>query len=194
MNQYEECLFYYVMEHEWPDLLKQEAYCLLAEGRDEALNALIATFTPKQRRLYMTYEPRYNAACSAAAYATNMPPACLLNAAGRQPKWDTRRTDYEEAGGPAEIQWLFGLKSDSDRLDKSGGPARRGLALFLPTFGRTARRPLSSPLPAGHLNERKWARRRQASAEGRCRPSQRHRAPGCLTPGPPRTAPRCYCR
>ena len=65
MNQYEECLFYYVMEHEWPDLLEQEAYCLLAEGRDEALNALIATFTPEQRRLYMTYEPRYNAACSA---------------------------------------------------------------------------------------------------------------------------------
>ena len=65
MNQYEEYLFYYVMEHEWPDLLKQEAYCLLAEGRDEALNALIATFTPKQRRLYRAYEPRSNAASSA---------------------------------------------------------------------------------------------------------------------------------
>ena len=37
----------------------------MAERRDEALNALIATFTPEQRRLYMTYEPRYNAACSA---------------------------------------------------------------------------------------------------------------------------------
>ena len=131
---------------------------------------------------------------AAAAYATNMPPACLLNAAGRQPKWDTRRTDYEEAGGPAEIQWLFGLKSDSDRLDKSGGPARRGLALFPPTFGRTARRPLSTPPPAGHSNERKWARRRQASAEGRCRPSQRHRPRGCLTPVLPQTAPKCCCR
>ena len=34
-------------------------------------------------------------------------------------------------------------------------------AVFPPTFGRTARRPLSSPPPAGHSNERKWARRRQ---------------------------------
>ena len=65
MNQYEECLYYYIMEHVWPGLLGQEAYRLLAERRDEALNALTETFTPEQRRLYMTYEPRYNAACSA---------------------------------------------------------------------------------------------------------------------------------
>ena len=65
MNQYEECLFYYIMEHEWPDLLKQEAYRLLAERRDEALNALTETFTPEQRRLYRAYEPRNNAASSA---------------------------------------------------------------------------------------------------------------------------------
>ena len=65
MNQYEECLFYYIMEHEWPGLLGQEAYRLLAESRDEALNALIATFTPEQRRLYMAYEPQCNAASSA---------------------------------------------------------------------------------------------------------------------------------
>ena len=65
MEKYEQCLFYYIMEHEWPGLLKEEVYRLLAERRDEALNALIATFTPEQRRLYMAYEPRYNAACSA---------------------------------------------------------------------------------------------------------------------------------
>ena len=65
MNKYEECLFYYIMEHEWPGLLEQEAYQVLAGSRDEALNALTETFTPEQRRLYMTYEPRYNAACSA---------------------------------------------------------------------------------------------------------------------------------
>ena len=65
MEKYEQCLFYYIMEHEWPGLLKEEVYRLLAERLDEALNALIATFTPEQRRLYMTYEPRYNAACSA---------------------------------------------------------------------------------------------------------------------------------
>ena len=65
MNQYEECLFYYIMEHEWPHLLGQEAYRLLAERRDEALEALIKTFTPEQRQLYMAYEPRCNAACSA---------------------------------------------------------------------------------------------------------------------------------
>ena len=65
MNQYEECLFYYIMEHEWPGLLEQEAYRLLAERRDEALNALTETFTPEQRRLYLAYEPRSNAASSA---------------------------------------------------------------------------------------------------------------------------------
>ena len=65
MNKYEECLFYYIMGHEWPDLLEQEAYRLLAERRDEALNALTETFTPEQRRLYMAYEPRCNAASSA---------------------------------------------------------------------------------------------------------------------------------
>ena len=65
MNEYEECLFYYIMEHEWPDLLEQEAYQVLAESRDEALHALTETFTSEQRRLYMAYEPRCNAACSA---------------------------------------------------------------------------------------------------------------------------------
>ena len=65
MEKYEECLFYYIMEHEWPGLMEQEAYQVLAGSRDEALNALTETFTPEQRRLYMTYEPRYNAACSA---------------------------------------------------------------------------------------------------------------------------------
>ena len=56
MNKYEECLFYYIMEHEWPDLLEQEAYQVLAESRDEALNALTETFTPEQRELYETLE------------------------------------------------------------------------------------------------------------------------------------------
>ena len=65
MNQYEECLFYYIMEHEWPDLLEREAYRLLAERRDAALNALTETFTPEQRQLYMAYEPQCNAALSA---------------------------------------------------------------------------------------------------------------------------------
>ena len=54
---------------------------------------------------------------------------------GRQPKWDTRRTDYEEAGGLMEIQWLPGIAPDKDRLDKNGGlgsPQR-----FLVTFVRT---------------------------------------------------------
>ena len=65
MNKYEECLFYYIMEHEWPGLLEQEAYRLLAERRDEALNTLTETFTPEQRRRYRAYEPRSNAASSA---------------------------------------------------------------------------------------------------------------------------------
>ena len=65
MNAYEEYLYCYIMDNKFQSLRRQEAYRLLAERRDEALNALIATFTPEQRRLYMTYEPRYNAACSA---------------------------------------------------------------------------------------------------------------------------------
>ena len=93
-----------------------------------------------------------------------------------------RRTGYEAAIGPKEIQWLPGSFPDKNQLDKRGGPqgelaegqervawARVSPAVFPPTFGRTARRPLSSPPPAGHSNERKWARRR-------------HPAPGRGTP------------
>ncbi len=65
MNKYEECLFYYIMEHEWPHLLGQEGYRLLAEHRDEALEALEQTFTAEQRVLYLTYEAKYNASYSA---------------------------------------------------------------------------------------------------------------------------------
>ena len=65
MNKYEECLFYYIMEHEMPGLWEQGAYQVLAESRDDALEALTATFTPAQRRLYRDYEPRCNAVSSA---------------------------------------------------------------------------------------------------------------------------------
>ena len=41
---------------------------------------------------------------------------------GRQAKCVTHRTDYEEAGGLALVQWLPGIKSDSDRLGKQRGP------------------------------------------------------------------------
>ena len=58
-----------------------------------------------------------------------MPPACLLNAAGRQAKWDIHRTDHEEASGLAEIQWQLGISLDSDRLDKKRG-SRVSLARF----------------------------------------------------------------
>ena len=37
---------------------------------------------------------------------------------GRQAKSDAHRTDYEEASGLAEIQWLPGIKSDGVRLGK----------------------------------------------------------------------------
>ena len=37
---------------------------------------------------------------------------------GRQAKSDAHRTDYEEASGLAEIQWLPGVKSDGVRLGK----------------------------------------------------------------------------
>ena len=48
--------------------------------------------------------------------------------------------------------------------------ARVSPAVFPPTFGRTARRPLSSSPPAGRSNERKWARRRQSRGSGPGRP------------------------
>ena len=65
MNKYEECLFYYIMEHEMPGLWEQAAYQVLAESRDEALEALTATFTPAQRRVDRDYEPRGNPVSSA---------------------------------------------------------------------------------------------------------------------------------
>ena len=40
---------------------------------------------------------------------------------GRQAKFVTHRTDYEGAGGPAEIQWQPGIKFTPDRLDKQRG-------------------------------------------------------------------------
>ena len=46
-----------------------------------------------------------------------------------------RRTDYEGAGGKKEFQWLPGIKSNTNRLDKNGGlgsPQR-----LLVTFVRT---------------------------------------------------------
>ena len=65
MNAYEEYLYCYIMDNKFESLRQKEAYRLLAERRDEALNALTETFTPEQRRLYMAYEPRCNAASSA---------------------------------------------------------------------------------------------------------------------------------
>ena len=72
---------------------------------------------------------------AAAAYATNMPPACLLNAAGRQPKSDIHRTDYEGAGGPAVFQWLPGISLVvTDWTNKGGlGSPQRLLVTFVRT-------------------------------------------------------------
>ena len=53
---------------------------------------------------------------------------------GRQAKYVTRRTDYED---PTVFQWQPGISLTCVRLGKSGGPARRGLALFRFTFVRT---------------------------------------------------------
>ena len=40
---------------------------------------------------------------------------------GRQAKSVAHRTDYEEASGPTEIQWLPGISLDTDRLGKKRG-------------------------------------------------------------------------
>ena len=65
MNAYEEYLYCYIMDSKFQSLQRQEAYRLLAESRDEALEALEQTFTAEQRELYLTYEAKYNAAYSA---------------------------------------------------------------------------------------------------------------------------------
>ena len=73
---------------------------------------------------------------AAAAYATNMPPACLLNAAGRQPKSDTHRTDYEGAGGFKVFQWQPGISLAGVRLGKAVVRPEGGRRLLV-TFGRS---------------------------------------------------------
>ena len=63
------------------------------------------------------------------------PPLHRPQPEGRQPKLDSHRTDYEAAGGLKEIQWLPGIKADTDWLDKRRGPGVSP-AVFPPTFGR----------------------------------------------------------
>ena len=65
MNAYEEYLYCYIMDNKFESLRQKEAYQLLAESRDAALEALEQTFTAEQRVLYLTYEAKYNAAYSA---------------------------------------------------------------------------------------------------------------------------------
>ena len=65
MNAYEEYLYCYIMDNKFESLRQKEAYQLLAESRDAALEALEQTFTAEQKELYLTYEAKYNAAYSA---------------------------------------------------------------------------------------------------------------------------------
>ena len=65
MNAYEEYLYCYIMDNKFQSLRRKEAYRLLAESRDAALEALEQTFTAEQRVLYLTYEAKCNAAYSA---------------------------------------------------------------------------------------------------------------------------------
>ena len=65
MTEYEEYLYCYIMDNKFQSLRRKEAYRLLAESRDAALEALEQTFTAEQKELYLTYEAKYNAAYSA---------------------------------------------------------------------------------------------------------------------------------
>ena len=65
MNAYEEYLYCYIMDNKFESLRQKEAYQLLAESRDAALEALEQTFTAEQKELYLTYEAKCNAAYSA---------------------------------------------------------------------------------------------------------------------------------
>ena len=75
--------------------------------------------------------------------------------------------DTRQRSDPQRILLFNGnalSKPNKDRLKKRGSGVSP--AVFPPTFGRTARRPLSSSPPAGRSNERKWARRRQTRGPG----------------------------
>ena len=52
---------------------------------------------------------------------------------GRQAKSVNHRTDHEEAGDPAEIQWLPRISPDIDQLGKTGaGVSPGGVLVTLP--------------------------------------------------------------
>ena len=53
---------------------------------------------------------------------------------GRQAKSVAHRTDYEEANGLAEIQWLPGISSDNNRLGKRRGSSPKGAGGFSAHF------------------------------------------------------------
>ena len=72
---------------------------------------------------------------------------------GRQAKSDTQPAADRMPEGIWPLLWLRRIKSGSVWLGKSGGPARRGLALFRFTFGRPKVNPSETkqrrgPLPA----------------------------------------------
>ena len=50
------------------------------------------------------------------------PPAPALSPRGDSRSTAEHRTDYEEADGPAEIQWQLGIASDTHRLGTQRGP------------------------------------------------------------------------
>ena len=60
---------------------------------------------------------------------------------GRQAKSVAHQTDYEEPKAKGKFNGTELSKSNQIRLDKSRGPAQRGLALFRFTFVRTKANP-----------------------------------------------------
>lgn len=52
MNEYEKCLFEYMMEEKYREILTVREYRLAAEQADRAMDALAATFTPEQEELF----------------------------------------------------------------------------------------------------------------------------------------------
>ena len=83
---------------------------------------------------------------------------------GRQPKSDEiPGRDQIPKGFSYSMATHFPSLIKTDWKKRGSGVSP---AVFPPTFGRTARRPLSSSPPAGRSNERKWARRRQSRGPG----------------------------
>ena len=61
MNEYEECLFCYIMEDRWKDIKKRKDYRLVREEQNRLRESLVATLTMEQKKKLEQYEDKSSA-------------------------------------------------------------------------------------------------------------------------------------